>query len=61
MFLGDPDYFDRDLQRYHAVTKASISDTLIRYLDPQRRVTLSIVPRGKAHLAAADSSPVAVQ
>src|SRR5260221_5679626 len=61
VFLGDPDYFDRDLQRYHDVTKASLSDTLVRYLDPHRRVTLSIVPLGKAHLAADDSSPVAVQ
>ena len=60
VFLGDPDYFDRDQQRYHDVTKTSIQDTLGRYLDPDRRVTLSIVPHGRPTLAAADSSPVAV-
>jgi len=61
VFLGNPDYFDRDLARYHAVTKASLSGTVARYLDPARRVTLSIVPQGKAALAAADSSTVTVQ
>jgi len=60
VFLGDPDYFDRDLARYHAVTKASLSEALRRYLDPDRRVTLSIVPQGRMDLAAADSTQVAV-
>ena len=60
VFLGDPDYFDRDLARYHAVTKASLSEALLRYLDPARRVTLSIVPQGRADLAAGDSTRVAV-
>jgi zinc protease len=60
VFLGDPDYFDHDLARYHAVTKASLSETLLQYLEPERRVTLSIVPRGRADLAAADSTRVAV-
>jgi hypothetical protein len=31
-----------------------------RYLDPARRVTLSIVPHGRASLAAPDSTTAAV-
>jgi zinc protease len=60
VFLGDPEYFDRDLARYHAVTKASLAETLLRYLDPDKRVTLSIVPQGRADLAAGDSTRTAV-
>jgi len=60
VFLGNPDYFDRDLARYNAVTKASLAESLVRYLDPARRVTLSIVPQGRADLAASDSTRVAV-
>jgi zinc protease len=60
VFLGDPDYFDRDLARYHAVTKATLSQSVARYLDPNARVTLSIVPQGRADLAAPGSVRVAV-
>src|SRR6185503_10588407 len=60
VFLGDPAYFDRDLQRYYAVTNQSLQQTVRRYFDPARRVTLSIVPRGRLELAAPDSVPVAV-
>ncbi|HYM26385.1 MAG TPA: pitrilysin family protein, partial [Vicinamibacterales bacterium] len=60
VFLGDADYFDRDLARYHAVTHQSLSRALARYLDPERRVTLSIVPQGRADLAAPDSVRVAL-
>jgi len=60
VFLGNPDYFDHDLARYNAVTKASLAESLVRYLDPARRVTLSIVPQGRADLAASDSTRVAV-
>jgi len=54
-FIGDPGYFERDLERYEVVTAASLQQAVIRYLDPGRRVTLSIVPRGRASLAAPDS------
>jgi zinc protease len=60
VFLGDPAYFERDLQRYYSVTNASLQQAVRRYFDPARRVTLSIVPRGRTELAAAGSSPVAV-
>ena len=57
VFLADPSYFDRDLQRYYTVTSRSMQQTVSRYLDPARRVTLSIVPRGRSELAAPDSVP----
>jgi zinc protease len=56
VFLGDPAYFDRDLERYHAVTASSLRRASAEYLDPSRRVTLSIVPRGRAGLAVSDSA-----
>jgi len=60
VFLGDPAYFDRDLQRYYSVTNRSLQQTVRRYFDPARRVTLSIVPRGRLELAAPDSVPAVV-
>jgi len=60
VFLGDPDYFDRDLARYHTVSRQSLQQTMAKYLDPARRVTLSIVPRGRASLAAPHSAPTDV-
>ena len=60
VFLGDPEYFERDLARYHNVTSQSLQETVAHYLDPAHRVTLSIVPRGRATLAAPDSSPTDV-
>jgi zinc protease len=55
VFLDDPAYFDRDLERYQEVSQSSLRDVAARYLDPSRRVTLSIVPHGRAALAAPDS------
>ena len=60
VFLGDPSYFERDLERYRAVTAASMQSAVKRYFDPGARVTLSIVPRGRAQLAAANSAAVTV-
>ena len=60
VFLGDPSYFERDLQRYYAVTDRSLQETMSRYLAAARRVTLSIVPRGRSELAAPDSVPAVV-
>ena len=55
VFLDDPAYFTRDLARYQVVSKSSLREVAARYLDPSRRVTLSIVPLGRAALAAPDS------
>jgi zinc protease len=60
VFLKDPAYFPRDLARYQVCTKASLQAVVNRYLDPARRVTLSIVPHGRASLAAPDSTTAAV-
>jgi zinc protease len=59
-FRDDPGYFDRDLARYRRVTPESMRAAVARYLTPGGRVTLSIVPRGRAELAAPHSEPVTV-
>ena len=60
VFLGDPAYFERDLERYRAVTKTSLQQVAARFLDPARRVTLSIVPNGRLDLAVPDSTRAVV-
>jgi zinc protease len=60
-FVGDPGYFPMDLERYRRVTTRSVQDSVARYLDHDRRVTLCIVPRGRSDLAVADSMPAVVQ
>jgi len=59
-FVGDPAFFERDLARYQTVTPESMKTVVRQYLDGQRSVTLSIVPRGRASLAIPDSTPAAV-
>jgi len=56
VFLRDPAFFERDLARYQVVTGPSLRAAVDRYLDPARRVTLSIVPQGRPALAAVDSA-----
>jgi len=60
VFMGDPSYFTRDLERYQVVTPDSMKAAVRRYLDPSRRVTLSIVPQGRGTLAAPNSTPAVV-
>jgi zinc protease len=60
VLLGDPDYFERDLARYQQATATSLQNAAARYLEPARRVTMSIVPRGRVDLAMPDSTPVEV-
>jgi zinc protease len=60
VFLDDPSYFEHDLERYRSVTAASMQSAVKRYFDPRARVTLSIVPRGRMQLAAANSQPITV-
>ena len=59
-FVRDPAFFERDLARYQAVTPDSIKQAMTRYLNHERRVTLSIVPRGRQSLALEGSVPAAV-
>jgi zinc protease len=60
VFIGDPAYFDHDLERYYSVTAESLRLGVARWLDPANRVTLSIVPRNRIELAMPDSTPAVV-
>jgi len=55
-FLGEPGYFDRDLQRYLQASAASIRATVASVLT-RSRVELSTVPRGRRDLALPGSEP----
>jgi zinc protease len=60
VLLGDPDYFDRDLARYQEATAASLREAVVRYLVPDHRITMSVVPKGRIDLAIPDSTLVSV-
>jgi len=60
VFVGDPGFFERDLDRYRRVTATSMQRVGRAWLTPERRVLLSVVPRGRPELALAGSMPVAV-
>jgi zinc protease len=55
-FLGEPGYFERDLQRYLRVSAESIRAALASMLE-RPRVELSIVPHGRTDLALSGSEP----
>ncbi len=60
VFVGDPGYFERDLVRYQAATPASLQQSVNTYLRNVPRVTLSVVPKGRASLAIPDSTTAVV-
>jgi len=60
IFVGDPGFFDRDLARYQNATAASVRQAVARHLQPDRRVTMSIVPRGRTELAIPGSDAAVV-
>jgi zinc protease len=60
VFLDDPDYFDRDLDRYRHASAADVQEEARASLTPDRRVILSVVPRGRRELALDGSTPVSV-
>jgi len=60
VFLGDPGFFDRDLDRYRNVTPAAMQRAAHEWLRPEQCVSLSVVPKGRFELGLADSQPVAV-
>jgi zinc protease len=55
MATGDPDFFQRDLDRIEAVTAAAVQDSARRLLG-RGRVVVSVVPTGRLDLAV--TSPV---
>ena len=60
VFTGDPGFFSGDLSRYRSATNESVRATARRHLAFDRRVLLSVVPRGQAALALPGSEPVSV-
>jgi zinc protease len=44
---GQPDYFQKDLDRYRALTPADIKAAVEKYLPKDRRVELSVLPGEK--------------
>ena len=60
VFLGDPDYFDQDLDRYRQASPANLQDAAARALQAAHRITLSVVPRGRVDLALEGSTSVSV-
>ena len=59
VFLDDPDYFDKDLDRYRLSSSASLQEAA-RALSADRRVALSVVGRGRGETALEGSQPVTV-
>jgi len=50
-FVGTPDYFQKDLDRYRKVTAVEVQQAARGYLVDAHRVVLSVVPQGKPELA----------
>jgi zinc protease len=49
-FVGTPDYFQKDLDRYGRVTRAAVQQVVRNYLVAPHRVVLSVIPQGKPEL-----------
>jgi len=49
-FVGSPDYFQKDLDRYARATPADVQRAVQTYLTGAHRVVLSVVPQGKPEL-----------
>jgi zinc protease len=60
VFLNDPGFFERDLARYERVSAQDLHSVAKQHLRQDRRVVLSVVPRGKPELALSDSTPAVV-
>jgi zinc protease len=57
---GDPGFFAADLHRYRTATRETVRAAAAAHLRIDRRVLLSVVPRGESALALPGSEPVAV-
>jgi zinc protease len=60
VFRGDPDFFAADLARYRDASHDTVRAAARDYLAFDRRVLLSVVPRGQKALALPGSEPVSV-
>jgi zinc protease len=54
-YTGTPDYFNQDLERFRRLTPEQLSAAARQYLDPDRRIVLSVVPAGATELGIPDS------
>ena len=57
---GDPGFFTADLDRYRAATRESVQSVARAYLRLDRRIALSVIPRGQHALALDGSAAVSV-
>ncbi len=57
---GTPGYFVSDLDRYRNARPESVQDAARRHLRLDRRIVLSVIPRGQPTLALPGSTPVTV-
>ncbi len=57
-FTGTPDYFNQDIARFRKLTPADLSKAAARFLSPENRVILSVVPTGKQQLGLPGSKVV---
>jgi zinc protease len=55
VFLNDPGFFERDLDRYRQAGAALLQEAASTWLGPGTRVALSVVPHGRLDLALDDS------
>lgn len=55
-FKGDPNYIEKDIARYANVTKADVMRVFKKYIKDQHAVIMSIVPKGKLELIAANDN-----
>jgi zinc protease len=60
VFLDDPGYFEHDLVRYASVTIDDLKAAAQKFLGREKRVVLSVVPKGKLSLALPHSTPAVV-
>jgi zinc protease len=60
VFLDDPGYFEHDLARYASVTIDDLKAAAQKFLGREKRVVLSVVPKGKLSLALPHSTPAVV-
>jgi zinc protease len=60
VFLDDPGFFERDLARYERVNAHDLHYAAAQHFRKDRRVSLSVVPRGKPSLGLTDSTPAVV-
>jgi len=60
VLCGMPGYFAEDLARYRSATADALCEAARRHLVPDRRVALSVVPRGRLDLALEGSRAVVV-